>query len=290
MLALGFVERRRTFAILNAIGAKPRQLAAFLWSEGLLIVRRWIRLRPAVGLPDGVDACETVDRRVRPATRSVCRSPGLYLGLVLCLVAASVVAAVLSAMPTSGARRRAPSGFLTVRIGLRICKVAAILPKTLPRRFEPSSLKVREMIRSVSRTAPGRHRCRSGQQPFGIAMRPKRENENEEISHRNRNDIGSRILDRRLRQRRPPARSQASTRKATRSRCRTARPSRCRKGSKPRPSRSAKRWSSPIPRRPASWRLRASTRPSELCPAPALGHDPEKWNPAFEQSHGQQER
>lgn len=38
MLALGFAERRRTFAILVAIGAKPRQLGAFLWSEAGIVV------------------------------------------------------------------------------------------------------------------------------------------------------------------------------------------------------------------------------------------------------------
>ncbi|HAL36680.1 MAG TPA: ABC transporter permease [Polaromonas sp.] len=37
ILALGLADRRRTFAILSALGAKPRQLGAFLWSEALLI-------------------------------------------------------------------------------------------------------------------------------------------------------------------------------------------------------------------------------------------------------------
>jgi putative ABC transport system permease protein len=38
MLALGFAERRRTFAVLSAIGAAPRQLGAFLWSEAALVL------------------------------------------------------------------------------------------------------------------------------------------------------------------------------------------------------------------------------------------------------------
>lgn len=38
VLALGMAERRRTFAILWALGAKNYQLGAFLWSEGLLIL------------------------------------------------------------------------------------------------------------------------------------------------------------------------------------------------------------------------------------------------------------
>jgi putative ABC transport system permease protein len=38
MLALGLAERRRSFTILAALGAKPWQLGAFLWSETLVIV------------------------------------------------------------------------------------------------------------------------------------------------------------------------------------------------------------------------------------------------------------
>lgn len=37
VLALGLRERRRTFALLTALGAKSSQLGVFLWSEGLLI-------------------------------------------------------------------------------------------------------------------------------------------------------------------------------------------------------------------------------------------------------------
>jgi putative ABC transport system permease protein len=37
VLALGLADRRRTFAILSALGAKPSQLGAFLWSEAALL-------------------------------------------------------------------------------------------------------------------------------------------------------------------------------------------------------------------------------------------------------------
>lgn len=37
VLALGFAERRRTFAITTALGARSRQLAAFVWSEALFV-------------------------------------------------------------------------------------------------------------------------------------------------------------------------------------------------------------------------------------------------------------
>jgi putative ABC transport system permease protein len=38
ILAMGLADRRRTFAILVAIGAKSKQLGAFLWSESLLVL------------------------------------------------------------------------------------------------------------------------------------------------------------------------------------------------------------------------------------------------------------
>jgi putative ABC transport system permease protein len=38
VLALGLTERRRSFAILLALGAKGKQLNAFIWSEGLIML------------------------------------------------------------------------------------------------------------------------------------------------------------------------------------------------------------------------------------------------------------
>lgn len=38
VLLLGLTERRRNFTVLNALGARPKQLGAFLWSEGLTVV------------------------------------------------------------------------------------------------------------------------------------------------------------------------------------------------------------------------------------------------------------
>jgi putative ABC transport system permease protein len=37
VLALGFAERRRTFAIASALGARARDLGAFVWAESLLV-------------------------------------------------------------------------------------------------------------------------------------------------------------------------------------------------------------------------------------------------------------
>ncbi|TPN25618.1 ABC transporter permease [Mesorhizobium sp. B2-3-3] len=101
MLALGFFERRRPFAILAAIGAKPRQLAAFLWGEGLLILVGGM----AFGLLSGLLTAWMLVKLLTgvfdppPETLSI---PWLYLAAVLGLVAASVAAAVLSARPSAG--------------------------------------------------------------------------------------------------------------------------------------------------------------------------------------------
>ncbi len=38
LLLLGLIERRGVFAVLNVIGARPGQLAAFIWSEGLYVL------------------------------------------------------------------------------------------------------------------------------------------------------------------------------------------------------------------------------------------------------------
>ena len=49
VLALGLAERRRSFTILSALGATPRQLGAFLWGEGLFVVIGGAILGIAVG-------------------------------------------------------------------------------------------------------------------------------------------------------------------------------------------------------------------------------------------------
>lgn len=101
MLALGLIERRRNFAILGAVGASRRQLSAFLWSEGLLVIAggavfglisgtatAWMLIKLLTGVFDPP-----------PEALSV---PWAYLGTVLTLMVAAVVAAVLIARPPAG--------------------------------------------------------------------------------------------------------------------------------------------------------------------------------------------
>jgi putative ABC transport system permease protein len=99
MLALGISERRRSFAILSAIGAKRWQLACFLWSEGLVTLlggtvfglfwgfaAAWMLVKLLTGIFDPP-----------PEVLSI---PWGYLATVLCCVAASIVAAIVLVLPT----------------------------------------------------------------------------------------------------------------------------------------------------------------------------------------------
>jgi putative ABC transport system permease protein len=47
-LGLGFQERRRTFAIASALGAKARQLGAFVWAESLFVTGGGLVLGAAI--------------------------------------------------------------------------------------------------------------------------------------------------------------------------------------------------------------------------------------------------
>jgi putative ABC transport system permease protein len=100
MLALGFVERHRTFAILSAIGAKPRQLAAFLWGEGILIIVGGCAFGLLSGLLTAWMLVKLLTGVFDPPPEAL-SIPWAYLGVMLGLVAVSVVAAVLSVGPSS---------------------------------------------------------------------------------------------------------------------------------------------------------------------------------------------
>lgn len=94
MLALGFSDRRRSFAILTAIGARRDQLGSFLWAEGALIIfggaifgllsgtmTAWMLVKLLTGVFDPA-----------PDALSI---PWAYLGAVVTLVVMSIMAAVL---------------------------------------------------------------------------------------------------------------------------------------------------------------------------------------------------
>jgi putative ABC transport system permease protein len=94
MLALGLAERRRSFTILAALGAKPWQLGAFLWSEVLVIVG----LGALCGTAIGFLVAQVLVRVLSgvfdppPDTLSI---PWLYLLIVLGAAVVCSVVAVL---------------------------------------------------------------------------------------------------------------------------------------------------------------------------------------------------
>jgi putative ABC transport system permease protein len=97
VFALGLVERRRTFAILTALGAKGRHLGAFLWSEGLVIQVGGIM----VGLVLGLGVAQMLITMLTgvfdppPETLSI---PWTYLGVVIVVAILSMGLAVINAL------------------------------------------------------------------------------------------------------------------------------------------------------------------------------------------------
>jgi len=95
MLWLGFADRRRDFAILTAVGAKPRQMAAFLWGEGILIATGGL----AFGLVSGVLLAWMLVKLLTgvfdppPDTLTI---PVAYLVLIIALLLASICLAIVS--------------------------------------------------------------------------------------------------------------------------------------------------------------------------------------------------
>jgi putative ABC transport system permease protein len=100
ILALGLAERRRTFALLSALGAKRDQLGAFLWSEGLLI-----QLGGGItGLVLGFGIAQmlvTILTGVFDPPPELLAVPWLYLILLSAAAIIAMMAAVLSTLTAS---------------------------------------------------------------------------------------------------------------------------------------------------------------------------------------------
>lgn len=95
ILALGLAERRRTFALLAALGAKRTQLGAFLWSEGVVIQVSGGIIGIALGF--GIaQMLVTILTGVFDPPPEVLSIPWPYLVLMAAAAIASMIAAVLS--------------------------------------------------------------------------------------------------------------------------------------------------------------------------------------------------
>lgn len=91
-LALGFRERRRTFAIASALGAKPRQLGGFVWSESAFVTGGGLALGAAVAGGISYMLVKVLTGVFDPPP-DVLSVPWTYLGAVLALTVAAAVAA-----------------------------------------------------------------------------------------------------------------------------------------------------------------------------------------------------
>jgi len=92
VLALGLAERRRTFAIASALGARRRQLAAFVWSEAAFVTLGGVVLGAAAGwwLSFVIVKILTGVFDPPPSHLSV---PWVYLGVFAAVTASAVLAA-----------------------------------------------------------------------------------------------------------------------------------------------------------------------------------------------------
>jgi putative ABC transport system permease protein len=92
MLVLGFAERRRSFAIVHALGARPNQLAGFVWSEAVFVTAGGAILGGISGWLEAVMIVRILTGVFDPPpdTLSV---PWAYLGTVAAAILISVIVA-----------------------------------------------------------------------------------------------------------------------------------------------------------------------------------------------------
>lgn len=100
VLALGLAERRRTFSILAALGAKSNQLGSFLWSEGLLILVGGAVMGVLLGFGVAQMLVKILTGVFDPPPETV-SVPWLYLALLGAAGVASTIVAVIGAQLAS---------------------------------------------------------------------------------------------------------------------------------------------------------------------------------------------
>jgi putative ABC transport system permease protein len=110
VFALGLEERRRTFAILLALGAKARHLGAFLWSEALVVYVIGMASGFVIGIAVAWVLVKMMTHVFDPPPEALA-IPWSYLGLLAAVGLAAVCASVLvqlrkRAEPLSFAMRR----------------------------------------------------------------------------------------------------------------------------------------------------------------------------------------
>lgn len=97
VLALGLADRRRTFAILSALGAKPHQLGAFLWSEALLLFFAGTVIGTLVGFVLAWMLVKLLTGAFDPPPEFL-GVPWVYLGTLIGIALVSVALAVVGTL------------------------------------------------------------------------------------------------------------------------------------------------------------------------------------------------
>lgn len=101
VLALGLTERRRTFTVLNALGAKPQQLSAFLNGEAWAVVGFGSVFGVVIGLGVAQTLIKLLQGVFDPPPEAMLL-PWLYLGVLLLSAVVSTAVAVAFARQASG--------------------------------------------------------------------------------------------------------------------------------------------------------------------------------------------
>jgi putative ABC transport system permease protein len=97
ILALGLAERKKTFATLLVLGARPKHLAAFVWSEGLIVTAGGAILGSLAGLGLAELLVRMLTHIFDPPPESLVM-PWSYLAVLLLALVAATIVAVLGAV------------------------------------------------------------------------------------------------------------------------------------------------------------------------------------------------
>ena len=100
-LALGLADRRRTFAILMAIGARPSQLGVSIWSEALIVLLAGQVIGTAFGIVIAFILVKLLTGIFDPPPETLV-VPWLYLFITSVAGTAVVIAAATAAQIASG--------------------------------------------------------------------------------------------------------------------------------------------------------------------------------------------
>jgi putative ABC transport system permease protein len=99
-LVLGLADRQRSFAILTALGAKPRQIGAFLWSEGALVLFSGSVIGILAGWAVAYILVKLLTGVFDPPPKALAM-PWFYLVTLMVIASVAVAAAVIGALRRS---------------------------------------------------------------------------------------------------------------------------------------------------------------------------------------------